>query len=104
MIDYLLVVFVALVIEFAIILVLFFERASLIDQSQKAQDKLLDELSKAIKAVISKNANEYVMTTSIDKIPAEEKEEKEEEDEIPLDAVSDEEFEKAIGIKKPSKK
>lgn len=88
-------------IFFAVIIYLLFDRASLIESYQKEKDRLLDELSKAIKAVIAKNANEYVMTTSIDKVaPEDKKEESEEEQEVPLDAISDDEFDTALGIKR----
>lgn len=62
---------------------------------QKKEDKLLDELSKAIKAVISKNANDYVMTTAMDKTPMEEKI-KTNDDFVAEESLSDEEFMKTI--------
>lgn len=71
------------------------DRYLLTEQHRKEKDKLLEELSRATKAVISKNANEYVMTTSIDKVPAEDKTELE-PDEIPEEALNDEEFFKAV--------
>jgi len=83
-------------IFFCIIVFLLWERSSLIEQNIKEKDKILEELSRAIKAVISKNANEYVMTASIDKVPTEEKPAPP-VDEIAEENLSDEEFFKAIG-------
>lgn len=65
------------------------------EQHQKEKDKILDELSKAIKAVIAKNANEYVMTTSIDKVAPEEKTVAP-PDIVPEESISDDEFFEAI--------
>lgn len=74
-----------------------------IEQFQQEKAKLLDELSKAIKAVISKNANDYVMTTAIDKVPQEDKPPIN-SDLVPEETLSDEEFMKAINkdVEKPS--
>jgi len=83
-------------IFFAVIIYLLWDRASIVESYQKDKDRLLDELSKAIKAVISKNANDYVMTTSIDKVPSEEKPFRS-PDEIPEETLSDDEFFDAIG-------
>lgn len=91
MIEYILIGVLCLVI-----ILLIADRYFIVEQSQKEKDKLLDELSKAIKAVISKNANDYVMTTSIDKVPSENKP-LSEPDEIPEEALSDDEFYKAVG-------
>lgn len=94
MIDYILLgVIVSLVV---IILLLLADRFFIIDQAQKEKDKLLEELSKAIKAIIAKNANEYVMTTSMDKVPSEEKPSTS-PDEIPEESLSDDEFYDAVG-------
>ena len=90
MIEYILIGVLCLVI-----VLLIADRYFIVEQSQKEKDKLLDELSKAIKAVISKNANDYVMTTSIDKVPSENKP-LSEPDEIPEEALSDDEFYKAV--------
>jgi hypothetical protein len=87
-----LVPFIALVL---IVIFLMVDRYLLTEQHRKEKDKLLEELSRATKAVISKNANEYVMTTSIDKVPQEPAVEKD-PDEIPEEALSDEEFLKAV--------
>lgn len=77
------------------IISLLFDRYLTSEQHRKEKDKLLEELSRATKAVISKNANEYVMTTSIDKVPQEPAIEKD-PDEVPEEALSDEEFMKAV--------
>lgn len=87
-----LIVLIAFIVIIAALLV---DRYLLTEQHRKEKDKLLEELSRATKAVISKNANEYVMTTSIDKVPIEEKPEPD-FDEVPEEALSDEEFMKAV--------
>lgn len=79
-----------------VIVLLLADRYFIVEQHQKKEEKLLDELSKATKAVISKNANEYVMTASIDKVAPEEKTVVE-PDEIPEEALSNEDFFEAIG-------
>lgn len=89
---------------FALLILLFYDRWVILDRAQKEKERLLDELSKAIKAVISKNANEYVMTTSIDKVDKEEKEDIQEEQEVSLDSLSDDEFDEALGIKREAPK
>lgn len=76
------------------------ERFFYTQQTQKEKDKLLEELSRATKAVISKNANEYVMTTSIDKVAPETKP-AEEPDLIPEEVLTDDEF--FAGIQKQNK-
>lgn len=97
--------FIGYAILATIILFQMVDKWTIIDRSNKEKDKLLDELSKAIKAVISKNANEYVMTASIDKLPTEEKIPQEELDqEVPVDALSDDEFDKALGITRKAPK
>ena len=78
---------------------LIIERYFINQQFQAEKEKLLQELSKAIKAVISKNANEYIMTTSIDKVP-EERQEEPNSDIIAEEELSDEEFDEALGIKR----
>ena len=84
-----------IVVMALIILALLIDRYFLKEQHRKEKDKLLEELSRATKAVISKNANEYVMTTSIDKVAPEPTEFKE-PDEIPEESLSDEDFFKAV--------
>ena len=79
-----------------IIVLLLIERHLSTEQFQKREAKLLEELSKAIKAVIAKNANEYVMTTSIDKVPSEEKPATV-PDEVPEEALTDDQFFEAVG-------
>lgn len=73
---------------FIIIIGLLVHRWFLDEQHRKEKDKLLEELSRATKAVIAKNANEYVMTTSIDKVASEEKPPTP-QDEIPEEALSE---------------
>lgn len=88
-----------------IVLFQMFDKWQTVDQLNKEKKELLEELSKAIKAVIAKNANEYVMTASIDKVPTETEEKDVEPDEVPIDTLSDDEFDQAIGIKRqPPKK
>lgn len=86
-----------------IIVALLIERHLFAKQVRLEKDKLLDELSKAIKAVISKNANDYVMTTAIDKVPQEDKPPTD-PDLVPEESLSDEEFMQAINkdVAKPS--
>lgn len=86
-----------------VILFLLADRYFIVEQHQKEKDKLLDELSRAIKAVISKNANDYVMTASIDKVPSENKPTPP-PDEIPEETLSDEEFFAAVKKGNESKK
>jgi hypothetical protein len=72
-------------------------------QVQKEKTKLLDEMSKLVKALISKNANDYVMTTSIDKVAPEEKA-PQDPDLIDPDQLTDDEFDSALGIKRVAPK
>lgn len=65
------------------------------EQARQKENKLLEENSRLIKAVISKNAQDYVMTASIDKVAPEEKA-PQETDLLPEESLSDEEFMKAI--------
>lgn len=97
--DYLL--FVAFLILGLVIFLQAFERSSVVEQHTKKEDKLLEENSRLIKAIIAKNANDYVMTTSIDKVQPEVKRPTD-PDLIPEEALSDEEFMESI--KKQTKK
>lgn len=81
---------------FIIIIALIGERSIISIQHRKEKQQLLDELSKATKAIIAKNAHEYVMTTSIDKVASEPQKQYTEPDSVPEDQLSDEEFFKAI--------
>lgn len=72
------------------------ERYFFAEQYKKMQDKLLEELSRATKAVIAKNANDYVMTTSIDKVATEDKPTVD-PDLVGEEELNDEEFMKSIG-------
>ena len=67
-----------------------------IRQNIQEKDKLLDELSKMSKAVISKNANDYVMAAAIDKVPKEEPQ-KLSSDLVDEETLSDKEFMQTIG-------
>ena len=88
--------YIAIITLVAVIILLVADRYFIVEQHQKKEDKLLDELSKALKAVISKNANDYVMTTSIDKVAPETKAPPS-PDEIPEESLNDDQFFKAIG-------
>ena len=80
----------------AIIIILLVERYLIVNQHNKEKDKLLDELSKMSKAVISKNANDYVMAAAIDKVPKEEPQ-KLSSDLVDEETLSDKEFMQTIG-------
>lgn len=86
-----------------IIVVLLVERHFFVRQVNEEKAKLLDELSRAVKAVISKNANDYVMTASIDKVAPEEPA-RMPSDLVAEETLSDEEFMQAINkdVAKPS--
>lgn len=92
-----------IVVLLGVIIALIAERHIFVKQVQTEKDKLLDELSKAIKAVISKNANDYVMTTAIDKVPQEDKP-LTDPDLVAEESLSDDEFMQAINkdVAKPS--
>lgn len=91
MIDYVIIG----ILTFVIVLLLA-DRYFIVEQAQKEKDKLLEELSRAIKAVISRNANDYVMTSSIDKLPTEQRAPLS-PDEIPEEVLSDDQFFEAVG-------
>lgn len=79
------------------------ERFHVVDQATQKENKLLEENSRLVKAIIAKNANDYVMTTSIDKVPSEERP-KEDNDQIDPDTLSDDDFDKVLGIKRKAPK
>ena len=80
------------------------ERYFYSEQVKQKEDRLLEENSRLVKAVISKNANDYVMTASIDKVAPEEKAPAD-PDLVDPDSLTDDEFDEALGIKrKPPKK
>lgn len=88
--------FLVVILVFVLIIAgLLIERYYFAKHVQKTEEKLLDELSKAIKAIISKNANDYVMTTSIDKVSMEDNSPKD-PDLVPEENLSDDEFYQAI--------
>lgn len=68
----------------------------IVDNVSKEKDRLLEELSRTNKALISKNASEYVMTTSIDKVPTEKQPQVEEDPAKEVAELNDEEFDKFI--------
>lgn len=79
-----------------IIVAQIFERFNVVDHYQKEKDKMLDEQSRLVKAIIAKNANDYVMTTSIDKVAPETKQPND-PDLIDPDDLTDDEFVANIG-------
>lgn len=91
MIDY-----IAIFSLLGVIVLLLADRFFIVEQHEKKETKLMEELSKALKAVISKNANEYVMTSSIDKVAPEERKTVT-TDEVPEEALNDDQFFEAIG-------
>ncbi len=71
------------------------ERFFYSEQVKRKEDRLLEENSRLIKAVMAKNANDYVMTTSIDKVAPETKPPAD-PDLIPEESLTDDEFMQAI--------
>ena len=94
---------ISLAALFGVIAFLILERASIVDQHRAKEDKLLEENSRLVKAIIAKNANDYVMTTSIDKVAPEEKPAVN-SDLIDPDSLTDDEFDKTLGIKRTQPK
>ncbi len=84
---------------FLVIIVEFFFLQWIIESITKEKGKLLEENSRLTKAVISKNANEYVMTASIDKVAPEDKP-RQDNDYVDPDNLSDDEFDDVLGIKR----
>ena len=85
-----------------VIVVEFFFMQWVIDQEKKEKKTLLDSIQAQNRALISKNAHDYVMTTSIDKVITDEKSAKQEE-EIQEEQLSDDQWYKRMGIKEPEK-
>ena len=81
---------------FVIIGLLVYDRWAFADREEREKKVLLEELSRATKAVIAKNANDYVMTTSIDKVPRETAEPVD-PDLVQEESLSDDQFMEAIG-------
>ena len=81
---------------FVVIIVEFFFLQWVMENVTKEKAVLIEDNSKLIKAIMAKNAHEYVMTTSIDKVPSEVAAPKD-PDEIQEENLSDDEFFKAIG-------
>lgn len=90
MLDYL-----AILALVAICLLLVIDRYFDKEQHIKQITSLLEELARTNKALISKNAHEYVMTTSIDKVQPE-LPKKEEDPTQDVSQLSDTEFDKFI--------
>ncbi len=87
---------------FVVIVVEFFFLQWVVDQEKKEKKMLLDQLQAQHRALISKNANDYVMTTSIDKVMTDEKR-PEQPEEIQDEQLSDDEWYKRMGIKEPER-
>lgn len=90
------ITYVAIFSLLAVIILLLVDRYFIVEQHEKKENRLLEELSRATKAVISKNANDYVMTTSIDKVSPETAIPRD-PDEVPEESLSDDAFFEAIG-------
>ncbi len=99
------ILFLSIIVVMGLVIVAqILERFHIVDQHTLKENKMLEEQSRLVKAIIAKNANDYVMTTSIDKVAPEEKP-KINDDLIDPDALSDDEFDKSLGIKRtPPKK
>ena len=67
-----------------------------IENISKEKDRLLDELSRSNKAIIAKNATEYVMTTSIDKVPVDKQPMVEEDPAKEVSELTDDQFDEFI--------
>lgn len=86
---------------FAVILGEFLFFNSMLERIQKEKDKLLEEMARSNRALVAKNAHEYVMTASIDKVMTDEKAPQQPEDEgMEETALSDKDWFKAMGIEK----
>lgn len=95
-IDFISVIFILALVF--VVVALIFDRFKYAEQAQTREDRLLEENSRLVKAIIAKNAQDYVMTTSIDKVPSDDKP-KPSSDIIPEESLSDDEFFDAIGKK-----
>ena len=84
-----------------VIVVEFFFMQWVIEQEKKEKKTLLDQLQAQNRALISKNAHDYVMTTSIDKVMTDEKAAPQQEQEIQEEQLDDKEWYKRMGIKEP---
>jgi len=85
-----------------VIVVEFFFMQWVIGEEKKEKKTLLDQIQAQNRALISKNANDYVMTTSIDKVMTDEKKEPVQPEEIQEEQLSDVEWYKRMGIKEPT--
>ncbi len=86
-----------------VIVVEFFFLQWVIGEEKKEKKTLLDQLQAQNRALISKNAHDYVMTTSIDNVIKDEKIVEKELDEIPEESLNDDQWYKRMGIKEPEK-
>lgn len=87
---------------FVVILVEFFYLQWALGEEKKEKKELLVQMQAQNRALISKNANDYVMTTAIDKTMADEKAPLNPEDEmIDETQLGDDEWFKRMGIKDP---
>jgi len=84
-----------------VIVVEFFFLQWVVDQEKKEKKTLLDQLQAQTRALISKNANDYVMTTAIDKTMTDERKEPAQEQEVQEEQLGDDEWYKRMGIKEP---
>lgn len=85
-----------------VIAIEFFFMQWVIEQEKKEKKTLLDSLQAQNRALISKNAHDYVMTTSIDKVMTDEKTKPPEETEIQDEQLSDDDWYKRMNIKEPT--
>lgn len=81
---------------FVVIIVEFFFLQWMVDSVGKEKKVLIEDNSRLIKAIMAKNAHDYVMTTSIDKVSTEVATPKD-PSEIPEENLTDDEFFAAIG-------
>ncbi len=79
---------------FIVIIAEFFFLQWVVESSNKEKERLLEELSKANKALIAKSANDYVMMTAMDKTAKEEP--PKEPGEADSSELTDEEYDKMI--------
>lgn len=81
---------------FVVIIVEFFFLQWMVETVSKEKKVLIEDNSRLIKAIMAKNAHEYVMTASIDKV-APEVATPRNSDEVPEESLSDDQFFDAIG-------
>jgi hypothetical protein len=79
---------------FILIIIQIIERIIYYIESKSEREKLIDELARAQKAIISKNVNEYMAAIAMDKVDKDKP--KIENDNILLSDADDETFDKVI--------